>query len=735
MTLVRFRRALALILATALPLAAGCFSPPKPDCTFVCGANGACPSGYQCGTDNFCHLPGTPMTGCAVGMEAGPAPEAGTDAAVDHAIVDMAPGSEAAVDMKMVDMTPPDVLSGAKTISSFSFLAADNGGVLTSDVSGNIVGTAISVTVPNGTNVTALVASFTASAGATVAIGGTTQVSGTTANDFTSAVSYVVTAADSTTQTYTVTVTVAPNNAKAITAFSFLAADNSPNLSADVTAGIVGTAISATVPFGTDVTALVATFTTTGSSVKVGTTLQMTGTTANNFTSPVTYLVTAADTTTQSYTVTVTVAANPAKDITAFSFTSAKNSGLPSNVTGSIVGNAISATVPFGTDVTGLIATFTTTGASVAVGATPQVSGTTANDFTSPVMYVVTAADTSTKTYTVTVTIAPGHTVTVSGSGTGSVTSTPAGIACSILAGVPSGTCSKTLPDGPVMLTAAPLPPTATSTFVNWGPTGVCTGTTNPCSFTLSGTSTASANFDSGLSFDSSGNGKVTMAAAGALSPSSITVEGTFDLTAATEAANPSHVVVVSNGDALAAASQNGYQLGYLWNGTTFEPEFIVATTTGGGSPTLSTVTCLSSTALTAGVHQIAGQYDATSGVAAMWVDGTQVCTVTGTAGNAINASAGALTFAAPSVTDAAAPDVPFQGTLDDVRIANVTIYDASMTSQTPAQARQPVVTASTVGLWSCDEGSGTTIGDQSTTAAVGTIVGSGTAVIFVPEP
>ena len=61
-------------------------------------------------------------------------------------------------------------------------------------------------------------------------------------------------------------------------------------------------------------------------------------------------------------------------------------------------------TVPFGTDVTQLVATFTTTGASVKVGSTVQVSGTTANDFTSPVTYTVTAADASTQAYVVTVT-------------------------------------------------------------------------------------------------------------------------------------------------------------------------------------------------------------------------------------------------------------------------------------------------------------------------------------------
>jgi hypothetical protein len=62
--------------------------------------------------------------------------------------------------------------------------------------------------------------------------------------------------------------------------------------------------------------------------------------------------------------------------------------------------------VEYGTTVTALVATFTlSTGATAAVGVTPQVSGTTENDFTSPVTYVVTALDESTENWTVTVTI------------------------------------------------------------------------------------------------------------------------------------------------------------------------------------------------------------------------------------------------------------------------------------------------------------------------------------------
>jgi len=97
------------------------------------------------------------------------------------------------------------------------------------------------------------------------------------------------------------------------------------------------------------------------------------------------------------------VTASSDKAITAFSF-----QGLTPPVDGVITeaAHTIVLTVPHGADVSARMATFTTTGASVKVGAVVQVSGVTANDFTSPVTYTVTAADASTQDYVVTVTFA-----------------------------------------------------------------------------------------------------------------------------------------------------------------------------------------------------------------------------------------------------------------------------------------------------------------------------------------
>ena len=275
--------------------------------------------------------------------------------------------------------------SSSKAITVFSFTTPAATGTINENAK------TIDVNVPYGTNVTALVATFITT-GASVNIGPTAQVSGATANDFTNPVTYTVAAADGSTTSYVVTVSIVPSSAKAITAFSLLGVSGVVNEPAKT--------ISVSLPYGTNVTTLAATFTITGASVKVGSIVQVSGTTANDFTSPVTYTVTAADSTTATYTVTVAVAASPAKAITAFSFTSPAATGTIDENT-----KTIAVTVPYGTNVTALAATFSTTGASVKVGSMVQVSGTTQNNFTSPVAYTVAAADSTTATYTVTVTV------------------------------------------------------------------------------------------------------------------------------------------------------------------------------------------------------------------------------------------------------------------------------------------------------------------------------------------
>jgi hypothetical protein len=258
-----------------------------------------------------------------------------------------------------VDDTPQ---ANSKEITGFSFASPE--------AAGDISGTSISVTVPYGTALTALVPTITHS-GASV-----TPASGT-AQDFSSPVTYTVTAEDGSTREYTVTVTVgaAP---KEITGFSF--ADP------PATGVIDGTSISVAVSYGTALTALVPTITHSGASINPA------SGTAQDFSSPVTYTVTAEDGNTQAYTITVTPASEDSTEITSFSFADPQAAGV-------IDGTSISVTVPYGTVLTSLVPMITHLGANVTpASGSPQ-------DFSSPVTYTVTAHDGSTVgEYTVTVT-------------------------------------------------------------------------------------------------------------------------------------------------------------------------------------------------------------------------------------------------------------------------------------------------------------------------------------------
>lgn len=70
---------------------------------------------------------------------------------------------------------------------------------------------------------------------------------------------------------------------------------------------------------------------------------------------------------------------------------------------GLIKDNNIEVIMPSTTQVTNLVAIFTTTGQTVMVGSTTQVSGVTPNNFTGPLIYTVVAQDNTTKDYTVTI--------------------------------------------------------------------------------------------------------------------------------------------------------------------------------------------------------------------------------------------------------------------------------------------------------------------------------------------
>lgn len=189
------------------------------------------------------------------------------------------------VESNRVRVTVVPVPPSPKIISEFSI----NG------TAGIISGNTITVNLPVATNRSSLVAVFTSSEGSTVFVNGVLQESGVTANNFTNPVIYTVRGADGTTATYTVQVTAPPSD-NTISSFSL-----------NGIAGVIaGNTITVTVPFGNDVTALIATFgTAAGSTTTVNGVVQESSITPNNFTTPLTYTVTGVDTSSSTYVVTV----------------------------------------------------------------------------------------------------------------------------------------------------------------------------------------------------------------------------------------------------------------------------------------------------------------------------------------------------------------------------------------------------------------------------------------------
>ncbi len=296
-----------------------------------------------------------------------------------------------------------DPQSNQKTLLTFAFTKAANP-TLSADASGMISGQQVTLILPAGTKADALKATFSASPLANVSVGGTKQESAVTSNDFTRPVTYRVTAEDGSTADYTVTVTVAKSGEKSLAAFSFLKTAN-PDLPADLPLTLSGTQLAATLPAGVKPTGLKASFMAPpAATVTVNGVKQESGVTANDFTNPLTYRVTAEDGSTADYTVTLTVTKSNARELLSLQFLKTANPSLSDDVTVPL--NAAKTgylvTLPTGATPAALKATFTTSpGATVTVSGVAQTSGTTTPDFSKAITYRVTAENGEYKEYTV----------------------------------------------------------------------------------------------------------------------------------------------------------------------------------------------------------------------------------------------------------------------------------------------------------------------------------------------
>jgi hypothetical protein len=199
-----------------------------------------------------------------------------------------------------------------------------------------------------------------------------------------------------------------------------------------------------------------------------------------------------APTAAQSYAATLSIASNDlsqpsfvvklmgsgsstAKAFTSFGIQSPVETGVIDEAN-----KAVTLNVPYGTTLTGLIATFASSGVKVMVGSAVQTSGQTANDFSSPITYTVVAQDGSTANYKVTVivgTTAP----LVSTAVVGSITATSASCGGTIASNggstiTESGLCWSTSQNPTIVGTHAASGVTSGSFSLSM--TGLCAATT-----------------------------------------------------------------------------------------------------------------------------------------------------------------------------------------------------------------------------------------------------------------
>lgn len=264
-----------------------------------------------------------------------------------------------------------------------------------------LVGGSITCYVPFGTVLDSLIASFTNNDSANAYIGATTQTSTISKNNFKNTITYTIKSVDnSLNKTYTVNVVVNKNMECKLLTYGIL----SPLVNGNITHTAAGGTVDIALPFGSALLNLTSLFTVSDSAkAYIGSTLQNSGTSVNNFTTTVTYIIIAQDTNyKKTYAINISFGKSKSCDLLTYAFQSPAVTGT---ITPNATGGTVSLTVPFGTTLTAIKALFTISdSAKIYNGAVIQVSGVTSNNFSSTLTYKIIAQDTNySKTYTVSV--------------------------------------------------------------------------------------------------------------------------------------------------------------------------------------------------------------------------------------------------------------------------------------------------------------------------------------------
>ena len=259
---------------------------------------------------------------------------------------------------------------------TYGFVSPAVTGTITTTGSGGNV----NLTVPYGTNLTAIKAWFTLSDSANARVSNIKQNSNVTMNDFTSPVIYQVIAQDTTvTKTYIVYVKMGKSQSCDLLQYSL----QSPAVNGVITTiGTTGGTVALTLPFGSGLSALVANFKVSDSATAfLQSVKQISGSSANNYKSILKYKVIAQDTNfSKIYDVSATVLKSDKAELFTYCLLSPADTGVITKTTG---GGFVNITVPFNTDLTNLTGVFTLSdSAKASVLSVAQKSGITNNNFT-----------------------------------------------------------------------------------------------------------------------------------------------------------------------------------------------------------------------------------------------------------------------------------------------------------------------------------------------------------------
>jgi photosystem II stability/assembly factor-like uncharacterized protein len=266
---------------------------------------------------------------------------------------------------------------------TYGFVSPAVTGTITTTGSGGNV----NLTVPYGTNLTAIKAWFTLSDSANAKVSNIKQNSNVTLNDFTSPLIYQVIAQDTTvSKTYIVYVKMGKSQSCDLLQYSL----QSPAVNGVITTiGTTGGTVALTLPFGSGLSALVANFKVSDSATAyLQNVKQISGSSANNYKSILKYKVIAQDTNfSKIYDVSATVLKSDKAELFTYCLLSPADTGVITKTTG---GGFVNITVPFNTDLTNLTGVFTLSdSAKASVLSVAQKSGITNNNFTDTIPFLV----------------------------------------------------------------------------------------------------------------------------------------------------------------------------------------------------------------------------------------------------------------------------------------------------------------------------------------------------------